>query len=152
MSAVEKISSSLARLPDLIMQFEEDLTGIEDILAVRGKTLEHALKEQAAYPYYFDSRRCELKTLAKFLEANMSSVRGKLTRQYIEQSSRALSERVMNSYIDHESEFATAHVLYLEAFELLEKYEAISEAFTKRGYALRDITAARTKDVHNAIL
>lgn len=152
MSRIGDLGPNLANLPNIIASYEDALQQAREVLPIENKTLERAHKEQCAWIGYFDERRAELKTLVKYLMANESKVRGQLVRRYTERSTRALGERAMNSYIDSEAEYLAAHELLLEVEELYEKYTAVVEAFNKRGFALRDITAARVADVqHNPI-
>lgn len=146
------LGMTLAELPATFERYEAAISDIEDQLRVTGKTLEQALKEQAAQPIYYEQRKAEIKAVVRFLEAKVDEERGVLTRKYIEQSSIRLTERAMNSYIDHEKSFQQINNLLIEAKQLLDTYEAITEAYSKRGYALRDVTTARVHDIHNYIL
>lgn len=147
------LSPALIRqLPDVLDYFEGELDGVEDVLAVKGKLLDHALKEQASCHYKYERLRVELKKVVKFMETLVDSTRGKLARKYVENYSRTLNERTMNAYIDNEDEFCQIKNTQLEVEELYEKYVAVSEAFTKRGFALRDITALRIHQMENSLL
>lgn len=149
MSRIGDLGPDLINLPNVIAEYEDALQQARTILPIENKMLEFAHKEQCAWIGYFDERRAEIKTLVKYLAANVAKVRGQLVRRYTERSARALGERVMNSYIDSEPEYLAAHELLLEVEELYEKYTAVVEAFNKRGFALRDITSARVADVHH---
>lgn len=143
---------TIADLPDLFESYEKAIVNISDELKVTGKTLEAALKEQASLPLYYEQRKAEIKAIVRFLESKVDEERGSLTRRYIENSSVRLTERAMNSYIDHEGSYQNINLLLIEAKQLLDTYDEISEAFSRRGFALRDVTAARINDVHNYVL
>lgn len=151
MSRVGDLGINYANVPNLIAEYEDVLSTAATILPVKGKTLDAALKEQTSV-VFFDERRAEVKTLVKFLNIQVSKVRGGLVRRINESNAKALGERMINSYIDADDTYISTHELLLEVEELYEKYTAVVEAFTKRGFALRDITAARIADVHNSIL
>lgn len=152
MSRIADLGAKLVNLPALIAEYEQAFENIEANLTIKGKTLDQALKEQSTYPIYYDARRVELKTLMKYLDAQVSRVRGQLTKKYKENYSRELGERQLNSYIDQEEDYLKMNELYLECEELYEKYVAAVEAFTKRGFALRDITLARVNQIQDALL
>lgn len=149
MSRIGELGDGFVNLPGLIDEYDQQLEKARTIIPVAGKTLEQAQKEQCSWYVYFDERRVELKALVKYMTAQVEQTRGKLTRQYVERSSRDLGERLITKYIDAEPDYLRAYELLLEVEELYEKYEAVTEAFNKRGFALRDITAARVADVHN---
>lgn len=152
MSRIGDLGSNFANLPTLIAEYEDALELAREILPVHNKTLEKALKEQCAYIVYFDERRAEIKTLVKHMTIQVAKVRGGLVRKFNEGHNRSLGERMINSYIDNEDSYIQVHELLLEIEELYDKYVAVVEAFTKRGFALRDMTSARIADVHNTPL
>lgn len=152
MSRLGDLGINFANIPSLIDEYEQAFTTVAENLRLGGKALDHALNEQSTWPIYYAQRRAELKTILKFLDAQVSSTRGTLARRYVENYSRSLGERVMNSYIDSEPEFLRMNELYLEVAELYDKYDSAVDAFDKRGFALRDLTAARIATIQNAIL
>lgn len=139
----------LADIPKIIEQYENDLSEYSNNLTIRGKTLETALKEQPTWSAYYGERAVELSTVVKFLESQIKRVRGKLTVQYNENYNPALSERMMDKYIDREEEYLSMNELYLTIKELYDKYELVLDAFNRRGFALRDLTAARVAEVQS---
>lgn len=149
MSKITELGPENANLPTLVVQYEVDLEAAEANLKISGKTLDVALREQATWPIYYSQRRAELKSLMKYLDTKVSAVRGTIARRYVENYSRTLGERVMNSYIDAEPEYIKAYQLYLEIAELYEKYDSVCEAYTIRGFALRDLTTARVNSIQD---
>ena len=152
MTRIAELGPKFEHLPAILAEYDDDLANVEGHLQVKGKTLEQALKEQASWPFWYDDRRAEVKALLKFMESKVQAVRGKLARQYVENYSRQLNERTMNAYIDSEAEYLSISQLYLEIDELYEKYTAVIDAFTKRGFALRDMTALRIHSMENVML
>ena len=152
MSIIDKLGENLCNLPKVIAEFEDAFVAVEKNLTIKGKTLNAAQVEQTAYPFYYAALRAELKTLVNILDMRVSKVRGQLVKKYKENYSRDLGERQLNSYVDQEEPYLQARELYLECEELLEKYSAAVDAFTKRGFALRDLTEARVNDIHDTPL
>jgi hypothetical protein len=152
MSRIQDLGKSFANLPQIIADYEQAFANITQDLAVKGKMLEVALREQASNSYYYESRKAELKVLLKYMDSQVAKVRGTLIRRYKENYSRDLGERQLNNYVDAETDYLTVYELYLECEELYEKYSAACDAFTKRGFALRDITNARCDSVHDSEL
>lgn len=143
MSRIADLGKKYEKLPLIIAEYDAHLDEAQSRIAIKGKIIEEALKEQAAWPVFYDEKRRELNTLVKFLDARVSYVRGKLTRAYTEQYSRELSDRIKDKYIDNEDEYMSIYEVYLEVLELAEKYDAVVDAFKVRGFALRDVVTAR---------
>lgn len=152
MSRIADLGTNYVNLPVLLEEYDQAFANIERDLSLKGKTIEVALKEQGSMPYFYESRRVELRTVMKYLDLQVAKVRGKLVRRFKETYSRDLGERQLNSYVDQEEEYLKMHELYLECEELYEKYSAAVESFTKRGYALRDLTQARINSIQDTIL
>ncbi len=150
MSKIASLGKNNENLPELIVQYETELKEAEANLKITGKILDLALREQGAWPVYYGQRRAELKTLMKYLDARVSAVRGRLTRNYFENCNPKQSERMIDKYVDYEQEYLSMYHLYLEVAELYEKYDAVCEAFTIRGFALRDLTTARVEQIQNS--
>jgi hypothetical protein len=148
MSIIDKLGNNFSKLPQLITQYEDDLSDFAEKLSISGKTLEQALKEQATWAAYYGERAAELGIIIKYIDMQTKRIRGSLFVKYTENYSRQLGERVVDKYIDREDDFVDMHVLSLEVQELAEKYKSVLDAFNRRGFALRDITAAKINDIH----
>jgi hypothetical protein len=152
LSRIPDLGKNFERLPDLLSEYDEHLALAPERIAIKGKIIEEALKEQAAWPVFYDEKRRELNTLVKYMDSRVNAIRGKLTRAYTENYSRELSDRLKDKYIDNETDFLSINEIYLEIYELAEKYEAVVEAFKVRGFALRDITTLRVNSLHDGTL
>ena len=113
MSRIPDLGKNFENLPPMLVEYDEHLLLANERLAVKGKIIEEALKEQAAWPIFYDQKLRELKTLLKYLDSRVAYIRGKLTRQYTENYSRELSERTRDKYIDNEDEYMSINELYL---------------------------------------
>ena len=152
MSRIPDLGKGYANLPNIINSYQEELILAKDRLAIKGKPYGTAQHEQCTWPNFYDQRKVELKTLVKFFESRVAAVRGRLVKRYNENSNRVLGERMMQSYIDHEEDYLNIHELSLEINELYEQYQAVCDAFTKRGFALRGINDALVHNFTSAII
>jgi len=143
MSLIAEVGSQFEHLPDVIEKYTSELEYFENNLKIEGKNLERANIEQAPWLSYYDQRRIELRSLSKYLEYKMESVRGRLWKSYTETYNRELGPKDKEQYINNEPEFLSYVELYLEVDELAKKYEAIVDAFKARGFSLRNITELR---------
>lgn len=149
MSRITDMGINFKQIPQLIAEYDDELELAPSRLAIKGKLLEVAQQEQCAWPLYYRVRQAELKTLVRYMEAQVASVRGKLLKAFKEAMSLDVGERILNSYVNNADEYIKIHVLELEVTELYEKYCAVEDAFTKRGFALRDLTTAKVNALHD---
>lgn len=152
MSRIPDLGDHNANLPNLLAEYDKGIEEAAKIILIKGKKLEAANVENAAWQHYYDQRRIELHTLVKYFEAEVGRVRSKLFRNYKENHSRDLSEREIGRYIDGEKSFLDMNEIYLEVKELHDQYQNIVNSFTSRGYSLNNITKIRVSSLEDVQL
>jgi len=154
LSLIERLGEDYKNLPDILTEYEAILS--EDLvsprLQIKGKNLEAANAEHAAWHLYYESRRAEMSSLVKFFDAKTAAVRGQLFKKFTEHYNRDLSDRQKDKYIDNEQKYLDQIEVYLEIKEIYEKYEAVCNAFQSRGYALNNITKIRVASLESVII
>lgn len=151
-SRIGDIKQDKAKLVQVLAEYEEALSDVENILRIQGKKLEHANRENPTWQLYFDQRRIELKTLLKYYESEVNRVRGRLFVNFTEKSNIDLSDRAKEKYIDNEKGYLDVYEIYLEIEEMYNKYQAVVDAFTSRGYALNNITKIRVAALEDSVV
>lgn len=141
-----------ARLTAFLPLYEEDLIALADRISIKGKSAGTALKEQTQWPSYYSERKAELNTVVKYIDSQTEACRGRLFQQYTEKYSRELADRVKDKYIDKEVEYLEYHELMLEAKEMYDKFSAIVDAFSLRGFALRDWVQLSIHDMQDTTI
>ena len=152
MSRVPDLGEKFKNLPKVLAEYDSALDDVEDLIRIKGKKLEGANMENPTWQSYYDQKRIELKTLTDFFDMEVARVRGKMFRKYKENSNYTLNERETNQYINNEKAYLDVYQLYLEVKEMLDKYKAVVDAFTTRGYALNNITKIRVASMEDVIL
>ena len=152
MSVLGRLGANNCNLPTILAEYDAACADAAANLQVKGKLLATALKEQSSWPVYYDERRVELKTLVKYFEMQVAKVRSEQTKRYMESYTKALSERAVDKYIDHEQDYIAMYNLLLEVSEVYEKYVSIVDCFSKRGFALRDLTIIHEHAIQDALL
>lgn len=152
MSRIGELGPKLSNLPNIVASYQDDIEKARGILPIKGKTLDEAFKEQCGWPVYYASKKAEIKTLVKYMEMQVAKVRGERFRAYVEQHSRELGERMIDKYINNEPAYLQMNELLMEVEEIYEVFSGIMDAFDRRGFALRDLTAAKTHEFHRDIL
>lgn len=103
MSVIFDIEDDLKNIPALLFDYEDALAGHEANLAIKGKNLEQANVENPGWLAYYDQRRIELHSMARFVEMKLDQTKGKLWKMYTENYSRELSARDKDQYICREA-------------------------------------------------
>jgi hypothetical protein len=147
------IKEKYKNLGTILGDYANDLSEAEQNLKIEGKSLEKANRENASWKYYYKQRLVELGTLTKFFEREVDKVRGKLFKSLSFPNNNVdLSDRAKDKYIDTEQAYLDINEIYLEVKEIRDNYEAIVDAFTDRGYALKNITAVRIAQLEDVLL
>jgi hypothetical protein len=152
MSRIHLLNNTFSNLSEVLQPYEDDIQAVEDRIRVRGKTQGRANEEQAAWIAYYDERRAEVKALVKFIQLRVDATRGRLFRQYTENSSRELTERGKEKYIDHDPEYIAINEILIEVEEVLDKLTSIVDAFRTRGFALRNLTELTVHQITDAVI
>lgn len=139
---------TLTTLSALLIEYDSLLNDVTQHISLKGKTLEQANKEQAAFLVFYDEKLRELLIVEDFMKAWVDKIRGQLFETIINRSGKDLSDRAINQIIDSKDEYLNAYELYLEVKELAEKFDAVVESFKQRGFSLRNITELRVNRIH----
>ncbi|MGZ8924287.1 MAG: hypothetical protein ACXW2E_00255 [Nitrososphaeraceae archaeon] len=149
---LQLLSKDITRLSVILDTYEKELIDYDKHLQIKGKTIAEALKEQASYSAIYNEKTCELSTILKFLEGMIKQERSRLIRMYNENYNPALSERMIEKYIDNEDSYLKLHKNWIEVNDLLEKSKMITDAFNRRGFALRDLTMIYVNEIQGVIM
>lgn len=152
MSRIPDLGEGYKNLASVLADYDAALEEADSILNLDGKNLEQANKENPSWQAYYDQKRIELKTLVDYMEMQVNRVRGRLFKSYTETYPRDISDRVKDKYIDNEEAFLTTNEIYLEVREMYNRYQAIVDGFTSRGYALNNITKIRVSALEDVVL
>lgn len=151
MSLITEIKD-LSKLPDVLEQYEKEIPHAFKITELKGKNLEAANKENAAWLLYYDQKRIELDTLKKYLKMKLEEIRSSLFKTFTENYPREMSDRAKDKYIDGHPKYLAIYELYLEVEELYEKYASVVNGLRQQGYSLRNITEIRTHSLEDVII
>ena len=140
---IQTLGNGYINLPNILIQFENELKEASTRLENKGKLLETCLSENSAFMHYYDERKNMLYTLVKFFKMEIERVRSTLYISYTENYSKSLSHQQILKYLDGEKAFITVQQLSLEVEEMYEQYVSAVENFKGRGFALQYITKLR---------
>lgn len=152
MSIIPKLGTNFCNLPDVLDRYVLEIESAGERLALKGKSIEQANRDQVEWSYHYDQQKSELETLSKYMLMRVDRTRGEQYRKYTENYSRELADRAKDKYIDHDPEYLSIYELYLEVFEVLDKIKSVVDAFKTRGYALRQINEARVHQFNQSII
>lgn len=147
------IKEKYKNLGTILAAYKDDLSEAEGNLKIGGKSLEKANRDNPSHKYYYQQRFVELNTLTKTFEREVDRVRGKLFKSLsYPHNNVELSDRAKDKYIDNEQAYLDIHEIYLEVKEMRDNYEALVQAFTDRGYALKNITEIRVAQLEDVLI
>lgn len=149
MTRLHQLGSKLEHLPAILADYEAEINKAEPLLQIKGKMLQQALAEQPGWACYYGQLKVELKSIVKEIEMKVAAKRGELFQRFNENHSRELGERVIGQYINNHFEYLNVYAIQLEVEEVYEKASEVVAGFEKRGFALRDLTAARVAEVQD---
>jgi hypothetical protein len=152
LSRIPDLGEGFKNIANVLSDFDIALDDADAILKIEGKSLERANKENPAWQAYYDQKRIELKTLLEYMEMQVQRTRGRLFKSYTETYPRELSDRAKDKYIDNEEAYLTIYEIYLEVKEMYNRYQAVVDAFTSRGYALNNITKIRVASLEDVMM
>lgn len=152
MSVIFDVTDDLSNIPDILDRYDQALDGHEENLRIKGKNLEQANVENPSWLAYYDQRKIELNSLARFIDMKLEQEKGKLWKAYTENYSRELGSRDKEQYISKESSYLKIYQILIIIEELLKKYSSVVDAFQNRGYALRNITSLRVSSMEDVVL
>lgn len=152
MSVIFDVADDLSNIPEILDKYEDALVGHENHLKIKGKNLESANVENPSWMAYYDQRKIELNSLARFIEMKLEQEKGKLWKAYTEAYSRELSARDKDQYISKDPAYLKVYQVLIIIEELLKKYSSVVDAFQNRGYALRNITSLRVASMEDVVL
>lgn len=149
MSKIPDLGKDLSGLPGVLATYEDEFKSALEHITIDKKTLAKANKENPSWLLFYSARRSELYAILKYVEAQVERTRGRLFKSYTETSSRDLSDRGKDKYIDQETTYLNKYEIYLEVKELYDKFDSVVEGFKARGYALNNLTKLRIEQLEN---
>jgi len=145
-------AEEIAQMHETLQKYEETLSKAEADIAMRGKLLGEAQREQGSLAYFYGVRKVELAVMFKRAETKVFAIRGRLHRWFKENDALGSSERQIDKYVDTHEEYVTAMEVMFYVEEVYKKFVEVEEALTKRGFAIRDYTEARIKEVYKDLI
>lgn len=130
----------MSNIPDIIDEYDQLLSTVQDDLVLKGKTLQDANREQATLYATYAKKLQEVKTLWRWLDTHVDSVKGRRWAVLKESNNIALSSTDLNHYIAADTEYVQQKNLLIIVQELMGQYEVVVKAFEQRGYQLRNLT------------
>lgn len=140
MNSIERIRKDFTALPDILAEYAAEIDEVEDRIEIPTSELRRANREQASWQLYYDQRKSELHCLVKYMDMKVATTKSKLYVSYTQTHDRDLTEVGKKIYIEGEASYLNMYQLSLEVKEMHEKYQAISNAFQSRGYAINNLT------------
>lgn len=138
--ALDAIKENFSNIITVVEEYENYLKPYKADLSIKNKAIDKANIEQASLLYLYNERCVELRSILKYLEDIIGSVRGKLWIKLTEDNRKLLQQKDKEHYINADPEYLSIKELYGIVEELYGKYDAAVDAFRGRGYVLNNLT------------
>lgn len=135
----QSLDQDMGNLFSILDSYENDLKSVPEILSLKNKKIEFAIKEQTGWQYCYDCKKNELNTLLKYLEMRLEKLKGGIWKNLTEKSDLDLSQKDKENYVNRHESYVAMMELYLHVYELVKKFESVSKSFETRGYALKNL-------------
>lgn len=145
-------TGELSKIPELLGALEVDVQQVELDLAIRGKSLEEANREQPELYFKYNFIYQKLKAIAKMIDCKIDHAKSLKYKNYKSGSNVSLNTTDLNQWVTGEKDIQAMYTVAILLDEYLYQYDAIVKAFEMRGYSLKNVTESRINAVNSMVI
>ena len=147
----QKIARDIGQIPNAVAHYEQELDQAKYEVKIKGN-LE---KNSAAMPGIVEQRfnqLQEIEAILQYLNIELSRLRSKHFKKYLENYQRALSSRDVEKYVDGESDVVDYEKIINEFALLRNKWLGITKALDQKQWQITNITKLRVAGMEDATI
>jgi hypothetical protein len=152
MSFIQNLSKNLANLDAYLEKYEKELENIQDFFTMEGKKLEFMCTNLPKNMAKFKHINAELKTMSDYLNNKKEELESTISKQYIENSRRALDNKQLALYVRCEPDIIQFEEFILEIAHVKLQVVAIIESLEMMHWQLGHITKVRIASLEEEVL
>jgi hypothetical protein len=137
-----KVTDSIANLPDFIMHFRNELEVAKKEVSVYGYVEKNLADLPGLTEHRFNQLQ-EIEAVLNFLNIQLRKIRRKHFQKYLEAYQRALTSRDAEKYVDGEDEVIEYETLINDVALLRNQWLGIMKAFESKNFMLGHIVRLR---------
>lgn len=138
------------KLPDFIIHFENELEQARLELGIKGKPLERHAAELPGMVEQRFSQLQEIEAVLEYLNIELSKMRSKEFKKFLESYAKALSSRDAEKYVDGVQVIVDQTLLVNEVALLRNKYLAVVKGFETKNFMISNVTRLRVAGLDDA--
>ena len=146
-----KVTGSLAQLPNFISYYEKELENAKSDVTVHGH-VETNIKELPGVTEHRFHQLQEIEAVLEYLNIELRRTRRKHFKNYLENYQRSLSSRDVEKYVDGENEVVDMEILINEVALLRNKWLGIMKGLDTKQWQLGHIVKLRTAGMEDITL
>lgn len=128
---------------DFLDKTSKKLDNYKEHLSLKGKNIEVANVEQAAYLAYYDEMRCDVKSLLTHFEMRQKEVKSLAWKTINDHAKLSHSDREKDILVNTDPALMRINRIYNQVKELYEVLNSIVEQFRDRSFSLNNIVKIR---------
>ncbi len=138
-----RVVRDLSLLPDFIQYYERELVEAKQECNIKGNIEKNVASLPGITEHRFNQLQ-EIEAVLKHLNIQLTKIRSKHFKKYLEGYARALTSRDAEKYVDGEDEVIDYETLINEVSLLRNKYLGIMKGFESKNFMLGHIARLRT--------
>jgi hypothetical protein len=146
-----KIVKDLTVIPDFISYYEKELETAKKECSIYG-SLEKSLSQLPGITEHRFNQLQEIEAVLEYLNIQLTKIRKKHFKTYLENYPRALTSRDAEKYAEGEDEVIDMQVLINEVALLRNKFLAIMKGLDSKNWTLGHITKLRCAGLDDTML
>lgn len=144
------ITKDLSKIPAFIDHFESELEKARKELSLKGKTIERHAAELPGLVEYRFSQLQEIEAVLEYLNIEMSKMRSREFKKFLEAYQKALSSRDAEKYVDGVQSIVDQALLINEVALMRNKFMSITKGFEAKNYMISNATRLRVAGLDDA--
>lgn len=146
-----EVSRDIAKIPDAILHFENELNNAKLECKVKGNVEKLAAELPGIVEHRFNQLQ-EIEAILNYLNIELRKLRSSYFKKYLENYQRALSSRDVEKYVDGEADVVDFEKIVNEFALLRNKWLGILKGLDQKQWQITNIVKLRVAGMEDATL
>lgn len=137
------VTNDLSKLPDFILQYENELLAAKKEVSIYGNVEKNVSNLPGLTEHRFNQLQ-EIEAVLNYLNIQLRKLKRKWFQKYFEGYARALNSREAEKYVEGEDEVVEFETLINEVALLRNKWLGVMKGFESKNFMLGHVVRLRT--------